>query len=417
MCQNQDLAWFWLAIIHHFLWWLLPEEVGLALAAISLAAGFIAYLLLDVFAPQEPLPYVPKKRCKHAYHFAFPILHAMNLCATSVMTRISNMKDQRHNRPPGLRYSGHRHRRKKGKPILNATITGMTTTWSGEQTPSLGMFDSDLQALMLDDGASACITNDKEDFIELPKRVDRKVKGIKGHANATHRGTLKWHIEDDQGLVHVMVIRGAYLIPDVATRILSPQQLAQQADDHYPMEEGTGALTTSKNITLFWAQRRFTKTVPNDTKMNVGLTTTASGAHSFRAFCATINVPETKQTNIFTMHIIQDEDDEESFQPKDSIEPPILDAEGPEYLEPKHNKAMTQGQPQTTLVDLGPITCVIPEDQEPTSLDPHNELLQWHYRLGHLSFERILQLACSGQLPKRLLTCKKPSVWHASMVR
>ena len=72
------------------------------------------------------------------------------------------------------------------------------------------------------------------------------------------------------------------------------------------------------------------------------------------------------------------------------------------------NEAMTQGQPQTTLVDLGPITHVIPEDQEPTSLDPHDELLRWHYRLGHLSFEHILQLACSGQLPKRLLTCKKP---------
>ena len=42
-----------------------------------------------------------------------------------------------------------------------------------------------------------------------------------------------------------MVITGAYLIPDACTRILSPQHLAQQAEDHYPKEEGTGALTTS----------------------------------------------------------------------------------------------------------------------------------------------------------------------------
>ena len=206
----------------------------------------------------------------------------------------------------------------------------------------------------------------------------------------------------------MMVICGAYLIPDAATRILSPQHLAQQADDHYPMEEGTGALTTSKNITLFWAQRQFAKTVPLDTKTNVGLTTTSSRARSFHAFCATINLPETKQTNIFTTHVIPDEDDEESFQPKDPIEPPILDTECPEYPEPKYNEAMTQDQPQTTLVDLGPIACMIPEDQEPTSLDSHDELIRWHYRLGHLSFEHILQLAHSGQLPKRLLTCKKP---------
>ena len=65
-------------------------------------------------------------------------------------------------------------------------------------------------------------------------------------------------------------------------------------------------------------------------------------------------------------------------------------------------------EPKTTLVDLGPITHVILDDQEPTSLDPHDELLQWHYRLGHLSFECIQQLAQLGQLPKRLLASKKP---------
>ena len=134
-----------------------------------------------------------------------------------------------------------------------------------KNAPPLGkQLDSDSQALMLDDGTSACITNDKDDFIKPPKRVDCKVRGIKGPAKATHRGTLKWHVEDNNGLVHVMVIKGAYLIPDAATRILLPQHLAQQADDHYPKEEGTGALTTSKNIALFWSQRRFAKTVPLD---------------------------------------------------------------------------------------------------------------------------------------------------------
>ena len=51
---------------------------------------------------------------------------------------------------------------------------------------------------------------------------------------------------------------------------------------------------------------------------------------------------------------------------------------------------------------------MIPEDREPKSLDPHDELLQWHYRLGHLPFDCIRQLAIKGQLPKRLLTCQTP---------
>ena len=172
----------------------------------------------------------------------------------------------------------------------------MTSTWPNGWTSTQAtgrQFDSDSQALMLDNGTSACITNDKHDFIEPPKRVDRKVKGIKGHMKATHRGTLKWHVEDDSGLVHIMVIKGTYLIPDAATRILSTQHLAQQADNHYPKEEGRGALTTSKNITLFWSQ--IAKTVPLDLRTNMGLTMTASGARSFCAFCATVTIPETMQ--------------------------------------------------------------------------------------------------------------------------
>ena len=91
------------------------------------------------------------------------------------------------------------------------------------------------------------------------------------------------------------------------------------------MAEGTGALTTSKNVTLFWAQRRFTKTVPLDSRTNVGLTTTASGDQSFHAFCATATTPETKEMNIFTTHVIPDEEDDESFQPKDPVEPATQD--------------------------------------------------------------------------------------------
>ena len=104
------------------------------------------------------------------------------------------------------------------------------------------------------------------------------------------------------------------------------------------------------------------------------------------------------------MHIIPDKHDNESFQPKDPIGPAEEDPENPE---PNHDNIMTQDQLHTTMVDLGPITHMIPEDQEPTSLDPHDKFLRWHYHLGHLSFECILPQARSGQLPKHLLTCKK----------
>ena len=263
------------------------------LASIIMVAGLLLCLIFDTMAPKDQPTYVPKKRLKHNRFLTVALQHAFGQCTTTVMESISNMKVRHRSHHPKLRYSVHRPKCKKGQHALRATITGMTTMWSNERIKPSGTFDSDAQILMLDDGASACITNNMKDFIESPKRVDRKVKGIKGHAQATHRGTLKWYIEDDHGLVHVMLITGAYLIPEATTRILSPQHLAQQANDHYPMAEGTGALTTSKSITLFWAQRRFTKTVPLDCKTNVGLTMTAPGAKSFSAFCATVTTPET----------------------------------------------------------------------------------------------------------------------------
>ena len=260
---------------------------------------------------------------------------------------------------------------------------------------------------MVDDGTSACITNDKGDFIEPPKRVDHKVGGIKGHAKATHRGTIKWHVEDDSGLVHVMIVKGAYLIPEAATQILSLQHLAQQANDHDPKNEGTGALMTSKTHYGFWSQRRFTTTVPLDPNADVGLSTMASVARSFRAFCATLDKPETRQTNIFTTHIIPDDDDNDSFQPKDPVEPPQpTETSAEEILKNDNDPAITT--PQASVIDLGPVPHVIPEDQEPKSLDPQDELLRWHYRLGHLLFDRVKQLATKRKLPKPLLTCPTP---------
>ena len=392
---------------NHILWLLLPFDIGLALHAFGVCTVILLLFITEAHVPEEPKAYIPKKRRPPASWWIKAIFQASNRFLDGMEKMIMNIKTRRRYRPRQLRTCGRRTRQKKPcsdaiTPVIN------TTTWSNQwpaPRAQARQFDSDSHKLMLDDGASACITNCKDDFIEPPKRVDRKVKGIKGHADATHRGTLKWYLEDDTGLVHIILIQGAYHIPDATTRILSPQHFAQQANDHYPKEEGTGSLTTSKNITLFWSQRRFTKTVPLDSRTNVGLNTTAPGTRSYRTYCATIETQETEETNIFTTHVIPD-DDEESFQPKDPVAPPDPDEEP--VASPEQSPAVPTQGPMTTMVDLGPLPQMIPDDPEPTSLSPHDELLRWHYRLGHLPFERVKQLARTGQLRKRLLDCKKP---------
>ena len=338
-------TWFWLAVTSNHTWWILPSDMGLLIAALVIVLGIITYLIFDSLPPQEPPPYIPRKRRHHNSQISNTILKVINDGINTITKGIDNMKVQHRCRPLGLYNYRFRPRRKKYKSSLHASLTGMTTTWAQDSNASPGMFDSDSQALMLDDGASACITNDKNDFTEPPRRVDCKVKGIKGHTKATHRGTIKWHLEDDNGLVHVMVITGAYLIPEACTRILSPQHLAQQAEDHYPKEEGTGALTTSKNIILFWSQRRYSKMAPLNPKTNVGMTTTASGARSFRAFHVTIAAPKTQQTNIFTTHVIPDEEDDDSFQPRDPVETITLEPvsnESQKVMTPEHKTTLIE---------------------------------------------------------------------------
>ena len=404
------LSWLWLAITNNFLWLVLPEDVGMSLAAFCLTTVLVFTLILESSDSGGATPYMPKKQRPPKSLWMKSLIKAMNWCTSAMTKIINNLRVRCRYRPQHHHTCGHCHQQKKPRHAPFTTTTCMTSTWPSGwttiQAPNK-QFDSDSQTLMLNNGASACITNCMDDFIESPKQVDRKVKGINSHANATHRGTLKWHVDDDSGLVHIMVIRGVYLIPDAAIRILSRQHLAQQADDHYPRDEGTSALTTSKNITLFWSQRRFTKTVPLDLRTNVGLTTTASGARSYCAFCATIEAAGTTHPNIFTMLVIPDEEDANSFQPRDLVEQPAPEEDDQETM-PEQSDEFTGTGPITALMDLSPISHVIPEDPEPTSLDPHDKLLRWHYCLGHLSFDRIMQLAQKGQLPKRLLASKKP---------
>ena len=111
--------------------------------------------------------------------------------------------------------------------ILPSVITMTFEKKVGSSHVQASQFDSDSQMPMVDDGTSACITTDKNDFIGTSKTISRKVNGINGQAQATHRGPVRWLIEDDKGMTYVLTINGAYLVPAASTRILSPQHLAK----------------------------------------------------------------------------------------------------------------------------------------------------------------------------------------------
>ena len=90
-------------------------------------------LMLDIVAPKEQPAYVPKKRRKRQNGLSTILFNALDQGTMTIMERINNMKVRRRSHPPKLRYSGHRPKDKKGKHVLGAALTGMTTTWSDER--------------------------------------------------------------------------------------------------------------------------------------------------------------------------------------------------------------------------------------------------------------------------------------------
>ena len=197
--------------------------MGMTIAAFLLTFSILLIIMLDSSGPAEQQPHVPKSFRPPKDMCIKSMLKTIRCCAEPLFDTITEIKVRRRTRTQCHRSAGPRRRRHKKVPrdrLYHDPTPVMTTTWVNgpSDTPSGRQFDSDSRSLMLDDGASARITNDKGVFIEPPIKVNRKVRRIKGHAKATYRGTIKWHVEDDTGLVHVMIIRGAYLIPEVATR-------------------------------------------------------------------------------------------------------------------------------------------------------------------------------------------------------
>ena len=193
-------------------------------------------------------------------------------------------------------------------------------------------------------------------------------------------------------------------------QILSQQHFAQVANDHHPKPEGTGSITNSKNITLFWGQKRYTKTIPLDKNLNIGLTRMDPGSEPFTAYLATMPNNRVDGIQAFVSHVIleiADSDNDASMQPKDPVQVRDVDKEG----SPVDIRTTIQEDEGATtkfgMHDLAELHVIL-NDEQLTTLSTEDELIQWHHRLGHLPYDRIRSMSQKGILRKWLLECTKP---------
>jgi hypothetical protein len=121
----------------------------------------------------------------------------------------------------------------------------------------------------------------------LPTEVhNRRVQGINGYTNSLVRiGTIRWEIEDDEGLVHDLIIPESIYLPEATSRLLSPQHWAQSANDNRPNLNGTWCATYQDKIILYWKQGQYKRTVNLDAQgNNVATIWTAPGYSTYHAF-------------------------------------------------------------------------------------------------------------------------------------
>ena len=313
---------------------------------------FLIIFVINIEDPEEihDMPYVPKRKRLRRNKLLDYSHRFMNMVCTHLDTYINSGTRKHCKQHCKMKTHNTRPKRPNKIRLSKGHCNMHKMSMHFRDNLRKNSYDSDSHPLMFDDRVSASITNDLQDFIWKPTPITRKVIGIVGSAEATYRRTVKWKIEDDDNMVHTFTIPNTYYIANAPTRILSPQHFPQQMPDHKPHAEGTGCTTTSSIIVLFWNQRKSTKTVKLDPKLNIAMTNTAPGIQQYKSYIMNQGDEPNKHTCIFKTHIIPEEESDQeqedgdlSFQPSDPVQ--AIDKSGLDH-KVHHTNGSTAGDTQ-----------------------------------------------------------------------
>jgi hypothetical protein len=285
--------------------------------------------------------------------------------------------------------------------------------------------------MVVDPGCSYCMTNDKSHFVSDVRAVSTKVTGISGHhVQATLRGTVKWSFKNDLGQLHDEYITNVYYNSECPYCLYSPQHVAQIAKDNHPVPKGTYSVFYDDSMELVWDQRSQTRTVPIDQVTNTFIMTAYATRRGFAKFNKQVDsiknynaMIRNPSMTILAANVIE-EDDSIEDQENSSVTSTIIGVP----VDPKLSNGRAAEVPfhpdlpntifDPTIENTHEGSHIIPiEDEEIQAQTPQAMMLAWHYRLGHIPFGKIKQLAKRGDLPSKLATCDVPNALHACMER
>jgi hypothetical protein len=217
------------------------------------------------------------------------------------------------------------------------------------------------------------------------------------------KGTLRWHWEDDTGQVHQFDIPDSYYVPNSTQRLLSPQHLARILKSKRS-ERGLVCENDADMAQLKWNNGENTRTVPISQYNNCFTFRLAPGFKHFMAYCAEFGLDTATNNNqslLASATLIEDEEDESSL------------VRAPEPWIPSVDKARSPYSIYTPDWNRNEVnqSHVIPHECEDLAGDleaDRLQLLKYHHQFGHVSFQRLQEMAKQGIIPKRFAKVAPP---------
>jgi hypothetical protein len=289
-------------------------------------------------------------------------------------------------------------------------------------------FDSNSYPIGIDTHASRCMVNAPHLFEDLKLGKVGEVKGIKSWLDIKDTGTFKFKIKDNNGMTHKTKIPNSLYLPELKRCLLSPQHWVQEAKDNYQMPKGTRMSQDNECYCMYWDQAKFHKSIPYDPLTNVPVLYATALSHAYHAFATTfeameapffqwekvlqskgrghaVNKPELVPEEFVAEENVNYQKDMSASEGANADHRTVKTANLPSPPLQEEPSRVTQQGPLT--FDPSPPTKEA-EDVQLLAANQQAKLMQWHYRLGHLTFPKLKQLALNGEIPKKLAKVLPP---------
>ena len=201
----------------------------------------------------------------------------------------------------------------KLRPILTYSLLSMSSTTRYHHVVAM---DNDAEAIGIDNGASACISHQVDDFIGDPHDSNRVIVGYNGSKTRNLKtGTLRWNWTDDTGMAHSHIIPNSFYSPEGGVRLLSPQHWSQATCKNRKVKHPPSCITTGRHVILQWGNNKYRKTIPLGIIDKVAKMYSDPGYDRFHAFCAEADISSNDNYNIIICDectsVLEDNDDEQ----------------------------------------------------------------------------------------------------------